>query len=169
MQQNYFQLFNLPSAFSVDEVLLKQAFRALQRQFHPDRFVNASAQEQKIALQYATTINEAYHCLASPLLRAQYLLTQAGYEQLDHTLKNDPEFLMQQMHWREQLAAVLTTDAATVLLTEVRQVAHNCYNEFTAYYDQQNYIAAQQVVDKLQFITKFEKELMARLSSVMES
>lgn len=55
-------------------------------------------------MQWASTINEAYRTLKSPLSRARYLCEQAGHDlQTESNTSMDAAFLMQQMEWREQL------------------------------------------------------------------
>lgn len=170
MQQNYFELFGLNQAFFIDADQLAAAYRALQRQFHPDRFANAPAADKRVALQYATQINEAYQCLRSPLLRAQYLLELAGLVQKDHTMQADPEFLFQQMEWREQLESS-TRDVARLqnLLRQAEQVYRSLQQQFADAYVEQNYSAARHIVDKMHFISKFEQELHGRLGSFSEN
>jgi molecular chaperone HscB len=168
-QQNYFQLFALPVTFFIDIEKLADAYRKLQRQFHPDRYVSASAQEQRIALQYATVINEAYQSLKSPLLRAQYLLELMGFVQKEHTMQADPDFLMQQMDWREQLESC-SKDAARLahLLEQVEQRHRDLQQQFADAYADENYSVAQHMVDKMHFVSKFEQELGDRLASLSE-
>ena len=50
-QKNYYQLFDLPEQFALDERLLGEHFRRLQQQLHPDRYASASDHEQRIAVQ----------------------------------------------------------------------------------------------------------------------
>ena len=166
--KNFFELFGLPVAFSIDADQLLKVYRTLQRQFHPDRFVSASAQEQRIALQYATTINEAYQQLKSPLPRAQYLLQLVGIQQHDHTMRQDTAFLFQQMEWRETLASTKTKAGLVVLLTDTRAAFDQYQQEFTQWFEQQQYNEAQHAVDKLQFVSKFEQELRAKEASIPE-
>lgn len=170
MQQNYYELFGLPVGFFIDNDKLANAYLALQRQFHPDRFVNASAQEQRIALQYATTINEASQCLKSPLLRAQYLLELAGICQKEHTMQADQEFLMQQIDWREQLESN-GSDVSRLdyLYQQTAQIYRDLQRQFADYYADKNYSAALHIVDKMHFVSKFEQEIFGRLASFSEN
>ena len=100
----YFDLFNQPAAFAIDEAALEQSYRALAAQFHPDKYAAASSFEQKQAMMMASTVNEAYRTLKSPIDRAAYLLTAQGIDAdaPEHTAF-PTEFLMQQMEWREML------------------------------------------------------------------
>ena len=58
-QQTYFQLFDLPEQFALDEALLGEHFRQLQHKLHPDRYAASSPQEQRVAVQYSALVNEA--------------------------------------------------------------------------------------------------------------
>ena len=101
----YFQLFNLPEQFPLDTQALEQRYRALAAQFHPDKYTTANPFEQKQALMMSATLNQAYAILKSPIDRAAYLLQQHNIHPDDpHNTQIDPEFLMQQMQWRETLA-----------------------------------------------------------------
>lgn len=105
--KNYFELFGMPVGFIVDGSELAARYRELQKVVHPDRFAAAGEASQRLSLQSATLVNEAYATLKAPLKRAEYLLSLKGIE-LDapqNTL-DDPAFLMQQMELREALAAV---------------------------------------------------------------
>lgn len=99
-----FQLFQLAPQFDVDEEQLSRQYRALAAQFHPDRFAAASAFEQKQAMMMTAALNQAYECLSHPLNRAAELLHMQGIDAdaPEHT-RFPPEFLMQQMQWREAL------------------------------------------------------------------
>ena len=105
MKQNYFELFQLPVSFQMDLADLVARHRAIIARVHPDQFANKSAVEQRMALQWATFANEAFDTLKSPILRAQYLLQLHAPELVQEGVRIPmaPEFLMQQMAWREAL------------------------------------------------------------------
>lgn len=100
----YFTLFQLEPAFDIDAESLEQTYRALAARFHPDKFASSSAFEQKQAVMMSSTINDAYRTLRNPIDRAAYLLKTLGIDAdaPEHT-SFAPEFLMQQMEWRETL------------------------------------------------------------------
>jgi molecular chaperone HscB len=78
--QNHFDLFQLPARFDVDMDALDSAYREIQGRVHPDRFVNASDAEKRVAMQWATRANEAYQTLRHPQKRAQYLCELHGVD-----------------------------------------------------------------------------------------
>lgn len=105
VSQNYFELFGLPEQFDLDADKLAETYRNLQRNTHPDRHAHESKRDQLLSVQYAATINQAYDTLRSPLKRGTYLLKLQGIDLAeDHSTKMDPQFLMQQIELREQLA-----------------------------------------------------------------
>jgi molecular chaperone HscB len=61
--QNHFELFQLPQQFAVDSAQLDRAYREVQNTVHPDKFVQASEAEKRVAMQWATHANEAYQTL----------------------------------------------------------------------------------------------------------
>lgn len=161
LAKNYFELFGLPVAFTVDAASLVRRFRELQRQFHPDRYAAAPDHEKRLALQYATYINEAHDCLKSPLCRAQYLMELAGFPRQDSTTQNDTVFLLQQMEWREALEAANTPDQHDTLLQSTRLAAEEYWRGFDLAYQQGRYPEAQQYLNKMHFVARFEKELLS--------
>ena len=54
---NYFELFNLPVTLKVDKSQLAKKYFELQKQFHPDFFIQASEDEQADALEKSSMLN----------------------------------------------------------------------------------------------------------------
>jgi molecular chaperone HscB len=97
-------LFAVPERFEVDLSVLEVRYRELQREVHPDRFAAASQAEQRVSMQLATQVNEAYQTLKSPITRAGYLLHLNGVDPEFETNTAMPaEFLAEQMERRETL------------------------------------------------------------------
>jgi molecular chaperone HscB len=104
---NHFELFGLPVRFAIDPGALDAAYRSVQSQVHPDRFVHATDVEKRVAMQWASRANEAYRVLRAPLKRAAYLCELNGtHLETESNTAMPAAFLMQQMEWREQLDAL---------------------------------------------------------------
>jgi len=71
---DYFSLFGLEPAYSINVSALEKSYFNAQRQFHPDRFVGKSEIDKLAAAKRSMDINQAYKTLKDPLPRAQYLL-----------------------------------------------------------------------------------------------
>ena len=157
MQQNYFELFQLPVSFDVDEQDLINRHRAVIARVHPDQFANKSVMEQRIALQWATFANEAFDTLKSPILRAQYLLKLHAPELAQEGVRvNLPsEFLMQQMMWREAMEEGNTAEVAV----EVKQAQIDNQVQLQKICAEQDWAKLQVVLAQAQFIENFVAQL----------
>jgi molecular chaperone HscB len=161
--QNHFELFNLPSQFAVDAVALDSAYRDVQGRVHPDKFVNATDAEKRVAMQWATRANEAYQTLKNPQKRAQYMCELAGVDlQTESNTSMPMAFLMQQMEWREELGDARAGKDSDALESLDRQL-RNAREEQLAQIEQQinaaDYAAAAQGVRALMFLEKFGEEV----------
>ena len=84
---------------------LERRFRDLSRQLHPDRFARAEPRERRLSLERATRLNDAYRALKDWRARAAYLLKLAGTDVFaEGRTFADPDFLEEQLEWREELA-----------------------------------------------------------------
>jgi len=122
--RDYFSLFGLPVRFAIDLVALDAAWRSVQGAVHPDRFAGQGDSQRLLALQYSTQINEAHQTLRDPLRRASYICKLHGLEiDPERNTVMPPEFLVQQMEWRESLEDALAAQdvrAVAQLEMEVR-------------------------------------------------
>ena len=163
----YFNLFQLEPSFNIDTEALEQSYRALAARFHPDKFASASAFEQKQAVMMSSTINDAYRTLKSPIDRAAYLLKSQNIDAdaPEHT-SFSPEFLMQQMEWRETLMDAQMEqnhDAIRVLDQEIQEVQSNLYQDLQQAFEQQDYESAAQWVRHGRFLNKLRNEIASIL------
>jgi molecular chaperone HscB len=109
---DYYALLGLGERFAIDSAELERCYLERSRQVHPDRFVNAPASERVWALQASMQLNDAYRTLKKPMARAEYLLRRHGVT-IGDSEPLDPEFLMDILEQREQLAeAKLAGDRA---------------------------------------------------------
>ena len=77
---------------------LNRRYLLLQQEFHPDGYAKKSDAEQRLAVQMAALINQAFETLKSPLHRAQYLLERTGISADEQSkTTSDGAFLMQQI------------------------------------------------------------------------
>jgi molecular chaperone HscB len=164
LQDNDFELFQLPRRQQLDLAELDQRWKTLQRQVHPDRFVAQGAAAQRVAMQWSVRIKEAYQRLKDPLKRAAYLCELGGVPVEAHSNTAMPaDFLMQQMEWREALDDAEDAGALQALACEVQQASSDALQEVTAAIDtQQDMLAAAALVRRMMFIQKFAQEVRQR-------
>ncbi|MDP2714672.1 co-chaperone HscB [Rheinheimera sp.] len=164
---NYFQLFNLPAQFDLDLTELGSRYLQLQRRFHPDQHAAGSERDRLMAVQQTANINDAYHSLKQPLLRAEHLLALRGLK-ISHEQRSftDPSFLMQQMELREQLAEIEQSDDADAVIDSIerqlQQQKKQLLQQLSAALQAQTAEQDQQAADlirKLKFFFKLQQEL----------
>ncbi|MCC2625692.1 MAG: hscB [Burkholderiales bacterium] len=102
LRQNCFEVFDLSLQYKVDHDALNNRYQQLQKQLHPDKYINHP--DSSLSIRVSAHINDAYNTLNSPLLKAIALLEQYGVI-LD--LNKDKELpisiLMEQMELYEEI------------------------------------------------------------------
>jgi molecular chaperone HscB len=164
--KNYFELFGMPIGFRVDHAQLASRYRELQKVVHPDRYAASGEHSQRLSLQGATLVNEAYEVLKDPLRRAQYLLglKDVGFDPSQQTL-NDPAFLMRQMELREALervgGAADPQSELDTLMREIEAMIREQVAQLAVQFEDasaEHLAAAAQTVQKMQFLNKLHAE-----------
>ena len=171
--QNHFDLFQLPATFTLDANALDAAYRDVQGQVHPDRFINATDAEKRVAMQWATRANEAYQTLKHPQKRAQYLCELHGVDLKTESNTAMPmAFLMQQMEWREELDDAKAGKNIAALETLDQSVAGERSNRLVDIgyqLDAGDYDTAAQGVRALMFLEKLKQEIHTQLEMLEEN
>ena len=168
---SHFELFGLPAAFSIDELMLEKAYRDIQSQVHPDRFAHAGDAERRASLQWTTRVNEAYRILKSPVQRAKHLLELQGVDVAFETNTAMPAgFLMQQMELRETLAEATEAKNAAALDGLQRRIDRDkaeLEGRLGERIDtKKDYKGAADLVRELQFLHKLEAEIDAAYEEI---
>jgi molecular chaperone HscB len=171
--RNHFELLGLPVSFAVDAKALDSAYRELQGRVHPDRYASASEAERRVAMQWATKANEAYRTLRNPVDRARYLLALKGFDtEEESNTSMPPDFLMQQMEWRETVEdgrARRDANALEALRGEIESSRSEMHALLArALGGDRNYDAGCSLVRKLRFLDKIEGEIDDALEAIHE-
>ena len=162
INQDHFQLLGLPERFETDLSALERGFRAVQSSVHPDRFVRAMDSERRMAMQLSTQVNEAYRVLSNPIERAQYLCKRHGVSvDTDRGAGLSPDFLEEQMQWRERLDE---GGNESQVIEELRVELADAQSRRVASLQQLidhdgNYEAAAQLSREMMFIEKFRQSV----------
>lgn len=163
-----FELFDVPRRFALDRSLLDARWKVLQAQVHPDRFAGQGAAAQRVAMQWAVRVNEAYQRLKDPLKRGAYLCQLHGAPiEAESNTAMPHEFLLQQMAWRESLEEAGGEDELDALVHEVHGRRRQMLDELGICIDERHdFPAAAQVVRALMFIERFAQDVDRRLDAL---
>ena len=162
-----FTLFDLPRRHALDRSELDRRWRALQSEVHPDRFAAQGGAAQRVAMQWAVRVNEAYQRLKDPLRRAAYLCELAGVPiGAENNTAMPAAFLMQQMAWREALDDATSLPAVQALQAEVDTAERSLTEDVAASLDDRHDAAAAAgLVRALMFVQRFRQDIERRLDA----
>lgn len=163
-----FELFGLLRRQEQDRAQIDLRWKSLQGEVHPDRFAAEGSAAQRLAMQWAVRVNEAFQRLKDPLRRAAYLCELHGEAvNAEDNTAMPPEFLMQQMAWREALDDADTAAAVEALNEEVLTRRRALLAELQSTLDdRKDWRAAAQQVRALMFVERFVHDLDRRLEAL---
>jgi len=167
-----FALFGLPERFALDVDALDAKWKSLQGAAHPDRFATETAAAQRVAMQWAVRINEAYRRLKNPLARAAYLCHLHGMDVgAEDNTAMPAAFLMQQMHWRESLAEAPDLAAVDALADEVSASRRETLRTLARLIDESDPVdwrAVAATVRGLMFVDRFLADVDRRVEALQD-
>ena len=103
-QRDYFDQFEIPRKLWIEMSALEKKFLELSWKLHPDKFVNATAEEQELSLKRSSELNDAYRVLRDPVTRVEYLLELEGMrKEGEHKQQAPPELLEEVFELNESL------------------------------------------------------------------
>jgi molecular chaperone HscB len=163
-----FELFGIERRFAQERAALDARWRALQAEVHPDRFVSEGVAAQRVAMQWAVRVNEAYQRLKDPLKRAAYLCELAGQRiDAENNTAMPAGFLMRQMAWREALEEARSVGEVASLAGEVGAQRRLALQQIENALDvQADAAAAAQQVRALMFVERFAEDVDRRLEAL---
>jgi molecular chaperone HscB len=163
-----FTLFGLPQRQALLRAEIDARRRDLQAQVHPDRFASEGAAAQRIAMQWAVRVNEAYQRLKDPLARAAYLCELRGVPvDAERNTAMPGAFLMQQMQWREALDEAQGLADVEGLDEQVGKDEAARLAELATLLDERNDSAgAAAQVRALMFVGRFRADIARRLEAL---
>lgn len=170
LEDNDFVLFGLPEQYDLDRADLDARWRRLQSSAHPDRFASEGGTAQRMAMQWSVRINQAYARLREPLARAAYLCELRGAPiAANSNTAMPPEFLLQQMAWREALAESPNDTELAALEVQVRAAEADQLAQLSVLLDMQAApVEAAERVRALMFIQRFRADLRERLDALQD-
>jgi len=164
---DHFARLGLPAALDLEPATLDRAYFALQRQWHPDRFANRSAEERARASTEAAALNDAYRTLKDPLSRAVYFSAMKGVELPgDGKTIDDPDLLMEAMEAREALHEAITVEAVDRLAAEARDDMKNSLAGLGGLFLRDDKPAIRKALLRLRYLDKFTEEARARRTNL---
>ena len=100
---NYFEFYDLPIAFQLDEAALKRSFYANSKRYHPDFFTLEDEAKQNEILELSTLNTQAYKTLSDFDRRMKYVLELKDIFEEEGKNSLPQDFLMDMMDINEAI------------------------------------------------------------------
>ena len=152
----YFEFYNIPISFKVDEVALKKIFYANSKKYHPDFHTLESSEKQDEILELSTLNNQAYKTLSDFDKRMKYVLELKGAMGAEGENKLPQDFLMDMMDINEAIMELEFDFDETIYhkaLTDAQHIENQIFKEIEPILD--SYDEAVTPLSQLEVVKKF--------------
>jgi len=167
---NFFELFELPLALELDEILLTTKYYELNRKYHPDKFISASLDEQKLALRKSSQVNQGYKILKKKQTRVRHLLELFNAAPEEGKEAMPQEFLLEMMDLNEAIMDYKLSpndDSKSKIESSIDEFDNMLNNDLTHSFEHFDYKApsdeALEKIKKTYLKTKYLKRLRDNL------
>ena len=166
---NAFDVLGVPERFSIDEKELKDNYRKLMGQYHPDRNRQATAVKQESMQEKSSAVTQAYEELSSPHTRAAHLMALRG-KPMDENLSQQVvgmDFLMQVMEIREEIENVTagSDDELRTLLDQNAQRMQETCRAFEEALENDDLDSALRYTARLQYWNRVTETIREKMDS----
>ena len=173
-ESDYFAIFRLPAQFSINQTILRDNYRALMKELHPDKQKQQQHMSNTTAERDPSVITHAYVTLKRPHSRAMYLMELLGHEITEDTppdlLPNG--FLMEMMERREELEEVFSSLSADDQQQKLRQMLEETSGRIEATgeelqdaLDKSDSLSAQRYTAMLQYYNRMLDAVVEKLDT----
>jgi molecular chaperone HscB len=167
---DHFARLGLPAALDLEPASIDRVYFALQRQWHPDRFVNRPPDERARASAEAAALNDAYRTLKDPCSRAFYLAVLKGVAlPSDSETIDDPDLLMEAMEAREALQEAESIEAVDALAARARNEMQSALAGLASLFLREDKPAIRKALLRLRYLDKLSEEVRARRANLERS
>jgi molecular chaperone HscB len=167
---DHFARLGLPAALDLEPAALDRAYFALQRQWHPDRFVAKPAEQRARASAEAAALNDAYRTLKDPISRATYLASLKGVEMPgDGKTIDDPELLMEAIEAREALHEAETVETVDTLAAKATNELRHALGGLGDLFLANDKVAIRKALLRLRYLDKFAEEARAKRANLEQA
>ena len=168
---DHFSLFGLSRKLWIEMSALEKKFLELSWKLHPDKFVNASAEEQETSLKGSSQLNDAYRVLRDPVARVEYLLEIEGMRKEGEQKQQAPPELLEEVfelnESLDELREAKTSGGDLATLKARLQSAEKNFQEKLGEVDAQLQSAAREWDAALQADAATRKKIMAKLNDLL--
>ncbi len=173
LPENYFDFYDLPHYFYIDEEDLRQRYLEISREYHPDQYALADEATQMQVQAISVYNNLAYEALRTFESRLEYILQAQGFRDEEGNT-TDGEFLQTVMSLNELLmelefdADTQTYSKAKRQLAQLQTQLKEEIEPLCRAHDAQNGENADEILQKIKKVYKKTRYLL-RISAKLHT
>jgi molecular chaperone HscB len=161
-----FRVLGVPRKFGLSEEELKQSYRRLMTEFHPDKHTNKPLPERERVDVIASQVTNAFQILRQPHTRAPHLLELLGTP-MEETSRSDlvgMEFLMETMELREAVDSTSPVHLKPIW-DETQQHIAQVVEDLETAFDEEDFARAVELSAQLQYWHNIETAIHEKMEN----
>ena len=166
---NHFKTLGIEPKFSQDLSLLKNEYKRLMGELHPDRHAaHKSAAEMEDLHNMASAVTRAYDIISKPHTRAMHFLDVTGIpiNENDNGEIIGEDFLMKVMMIREEVDDADSDKVRKEYLNDNNERMEKCCKDLEFAIESENYDLAKQLASELQYWKRVEDTIIESIDNV---
>jgi molecular chaperone HscB len=175
---DYYRFFGIDRKLRLDPEDLEKRFYNLSRLLHPDRYTRKTNREQDYSLEATAILNDAYRTLRDPVARAEYVLKQNSFENVEPRSNSaDPELLEEVFELNMALEGMrdgddsarpqleVAQDKFTAMRSEMDRDLQDLFEEYDATADAGSLSRIRKLLDRRKYIQNLVSEVEHELGN----
>ena len=156
IEKNCFEVFSLPLSYEINIEELEKDFFELQKEFHPDKFVNGSKEEVFFAQFHSSNINSAYECLVDPVKRGYELLRVLGFSSINHEENSfkDKSVLLEVMELQQDTENISSVKEKNEFIDRLEEKVLKLLKELNIKFIENNLFEAYSINTRVSYLKK---------------
>jgi molecular chaperone HscB len=160
---DYFRLLGLPVDYSIDMKHAEDAYKTLQKKYHPDTIQDDV--KKTLPEGYSSLLNKAIRVIKSPTERALHLLyILDGCSISESDLTNDPSLLMEMMELNEDVDDCgRDVDCLSHLEDKNQAELVSCEHRLRELFKSRDYKGARKVCERMHYLERIRNTISKKL------
>lgn len=161
---SYFQIFDIQENYDIDIDLLKNNYKKLMHNFHPDKYSN-SKDQYEIAVKNCKKFVESYKTLENSVSRAEYLLLLNCGRFEDSTKENKNE-LFELFELGEKIDETSNNDELNNLKKQLTNEVSGLHGSLTLFFHQENFLKIKSCLNRLKFLNRLIDTINKKIETI---
>ena len=154
-----FDIFSIDKKFEIDTKILEEKYLELQTLLHPDKFINASQEEQSFSNAHTSSVNNAFKVLSDDISRIKVLLEYFGYQISENESFQDVSILEEIMDLQNKSMSVETESEKNKIKSQLEDKIEKEIKNVSQFFNEKKYKDIHKSCIKLSYLQKIKSNL----------